>query len=137
MYPSHHMNIYFFLIGIRELWKSTEIMMCELPSDVVLSFLTKNSAQHNILKEFFCVLQNLINLFSEFYHSIIVQQPQTAHLTVKPKGKKMCWKIAKDYEGRFLFEDLVILSKKMWSGDLDNQTFKKGMLYSLEKCKYK
>ena len=84
------MNIYFFLIGIRELWKSTEIMMCELPSDVVLSFLTKNSAQHNILKEFFCVLQNLINLFSEFYHSIIVQQPQTAHLTVKPKGKKMC-----------------------------------------------
>lgn len=102
-----------------------------------VSFLTKNSAQHNILKEFFCVLQNLINLFSEFYHSIIVQQPQTTHLTVKPKGKKMCWKIAKDYEGRFLFEDLVILSKKMWSGDLDNQTFKKGMLYSLEKCKYK
>lgn len=31
-----------------------------------VSFLTKNSAQHNILKEFFCVLQNLINLFSEF-----------------------------------------------------------------------
>lgn len=45
--------------------------------------------------------------------------------------------MAKDYEGRFLFEDLVILSKKMWSEDLDNQTFKKGMLYSLEKCKYK